>query len=251
MSRHIRVDQTDAVGVLTIDRRERQNRFDVGTARNFRDASLSLAREESVRVVVVRGAAGAFCGGIDCEGATARDASHVQAILAPLHEAIVAIRRAPKPFVGAVDGLAAATGLAIAMACDLVVCSERASFDWADPDIGLTGAESSTFFLPRLVGLKTAMELVLLSPRLDAREAVAHGLVNAVHPAARFGSEVMSLAGRLAAGPPRAYARAKALVNRASGADALEGHLAEERASLDAVLVGSGSPPRFVSPKGS
>ena len=68
------------------------------------------------------------------------------------------------------------------MACDLVLASERASFEWAYPKTGLTGAESSTFFLPRLVGLRTALELVLLNPRLDAREAREMRLVTAVYP---------------------------------------------------------------------
>ena len=81
-------------------------------------------------------------------------------ILEYIHSTISEITRAPKPFVAAVDGVAAAGGLGIAMCCDLVVASERASFEWAYGKTSLTGAESSTFFLPRLVGLRRAMELV-------------------------------------------------------------------------------------------
>ena len=92
-------------------------------------------------------------------------------ILEYLHSAISEIRRAPKPFIAAVDGIAAAGGFGIAMACDLVFASERASFEWAYGRTGLSGAESSTFLLPRLVGLRQAMALLFLNPRLDASAA--------------------------------------------------------------------------------
>ena len=101
-------------------------------------------------------------------------------ILEYLHSTIAEIRRAPKPFIAAVDGIAAAGGFGLAMCCDLVLASERARFEWAYAKTGLTGAESSTFMLPRLVGFRRAMELVLLNPRLDARRALDAGLITAV-----------------------------------------------------------------------
>jgi 2-(1,2-epoxy-1,2-dihydrophenyl)acetyl-CoA isomerase len=113
-----------------------------------------------------------------------------------------------------------------------VVASERSSFEWAYHKTGLTGAESSTFFLPRLVGLRKAMELVLLNPRLSAQEAKAAGLITAVFPDASFEGEVLALARRLAAGPTRAYAVAKMLLNAAAGVDRLDYHLDEELQQL-------------------
>lgn len=136
--------------------------------------------------------------------------------------------RAPKPFIAAVDGIAAAGGFGIAMACDLVLASERATFEWADQKTGLTGAESSTFFLPRLIGLRRSMEPVLLNPRLDARAAREAGLVTAVYPTERFDEEVLALARKLAAGPTRAYGVAKGLLNQAAGVDRLDYHLDQE-----------------------
>src|SRR4030095_9137587 len=97
------------------------------------------------------------------------------------HWPISEIRRAPKPFIAAVDGAAAAGGLGIALSCDLVLASERASFEWAYFQNGLTGAEGPTFFLPRLVGLRKAMELVLLGRKLGPHEAFEIGLINSVH----------------------------------------------------------------------
>ena len=101
------------------------------------------------------------------------------------------------------DGIAAAGGFGIAMACDLVVASDRAAFEWAYHKTGLSGAESSTFFLPQLVGLRKALEFVLLNPRLTAAEARDLGLVNRVFPTDTFEAETMALA---RADGPRAIA---------------------------------------------
>ena len=189
--KHIRVEREGAVGILTIDRRERLNSLDVETAQDFRRAGLQLARDRDVRAVVIRGEGGVFCSGADLkyirDGGDQDDLGYLQPearksedgygqifkqILEYIHSTISEIRRAPKPFIAAVDGPAAAGGFGIAMSCDLVVASERAWFEWAYLKTGLTGAESSTFFLPRLLGLRQALELVLLNPRLTAQEAL-------------------------------------------------------------------------------
>jgi len=253
---HIRVERDGAVALLTIDRAERFNSLDVETARDFRKAGLLLARDASVRAVVVRGTAGVFCSGADLKyiraGGERPDLAYLQAgrptppgygevfkqILEYIHSTISEIKRAPKPFVAAVDGVAAAGGFGIAMACDLVYASDRASFEWAYGKTGLTGAESSTFFLPRLLGLRRAMELVLLNPRLDAARALEFGLVNGVFPAARFDADVMDIARRLAEGPAEAMAVAKGLVNQAAGVDRLDHHLDRELEELARIADG-------------
>ncbi len=248
---HIRVEREDAVGILTIDRPERFNSLDVETARDFRKAGLLLARDTDVRAVILRGVPGIFCSGADLKyiraGGERADLGYLQGarpatpgygevfkqILEYIHSAISEIKRAPKPFVAAVDGVAAAGGFGIAMACDLVYASDRASFEWAYGKTGLTGAESSTFFLPRLLGLRRAMELVLLNPRLDAAAAVEYGLVNAVFPAEGFDAEVLAVARRLAAGP------AKSLVQQAAGVDRLDHHLDRELEHLARIADGA------------
>ncbi len=254
---NIRTETLGAVGVITIDRRERFNSFDVETARDFRKAGLAFARDEGLRAVVIRGAGGVFCSGADLKyiarGGERSDLGYLQPdartvpggygeifkqILEYLHSTISEIKRAPKPFIAAVDGIAAAGGFGIAMACDLVLASERASFEWAYPKTGLTGAESSTFFLPRLVGLRTALELVFLNPRLDAREAKEMRIVTAVYPTESFDSEVMALAEKLARGPTRAYAVAKSLIHQAAGVDRLDHHLDRELENLARIADG-------------
>ncbi len=254
---HIRVEREDAVGILTIDRPERFNSLDVETARDFRKAGLLLARDTDVRAVILRGVPGIFCSGADLKyiraGGERADLGYLQGarpatpgygevfkqILEYIHSAISEIKRAPKPFVAAVDGVAAAGGFGIAMACDLVYASDRASFEWAYGKTGLTGAESSTFFLPRLLGLRRAMELVLLNPRLDAAAAVEYGLVNAVFPAEGFDAEVLAVARRLAAGPTEALAVAKSLVQQAAGVDRLDHHLDRELEHLARIADGA------------
>jgi 2-(1,2-epoxy-1,2-dihydrophenyl)acetyl-CoA isomerase len=250
-SPHIRTRKDDGVGVLTIDRRDRFNSMDVETARDFRRAGLRLARDHDVRCVIVRGAGGVFCSGADLkyirDRGSAEDFGYLhpsgkgpeegfgesfKQILEYLHSAISEIKRAPKPFIAAVDGMAAAGGFGIAMACDLVFASDRASFEWAYHKTALTGAESSTFFLPRLVGLRKAFELIFLNPRLAALEAKEAGLINDVFPDEEFDARVLEIARTLARGPTESYAVAKRLVHRAAGVEQLEHHLDEELREL-------------------
>jgi len=257
MSDHILVSRDGGVGTITINRRERFNSLDVATAQDFRKAGLQLARDESVRCVVIAGAGGVFCSGADLKyirdkgSATDFEYLHPEGagpgqtygesfkqILEYLHSTISEIKRAPKPFIAAVDGMAAAGGFGIAMACDLVLASERATFEWAYHKTGLTGAESSTFFLPRLVGLRKALELVLLNPRLTARDALQHGLINRVFPDDSFERDAMGIVRQLAAGPTEAYGIAKRLVQQAAGVDQLDYHLDEELQNLARIADG-------------
>jgi len=257
---HIRVERAglDAeVATLTLDRRERFNSLDVRTARDLRKAALQLARDPGVRAVVIRGVHGVFCSGVDLKyvraGGDPKDLGYLspekrgaptgygavfRQILEYLHSTISEIRRAAKPFIAAVDGAAAAGGLGLALACDLVIASDRSTFEYAYFKTGLCGAESSTFFLPKLVGLQRASTLALLNPRLGAREAMELGLVSAVHPNDALDAEALALAGRLASGPTAAMAAAKRLMNEAAGVDRLDHHLDRELDELGRVADG-------------
>ncbi|MBS1820015.1 MAG: enoyl-CoA hydratase/isomerase family protein [Acidobacteria bacterium] len=249
-------EQRGAVGVITINRPERFNAMDVQTAQDFRRAALRLARDTDVRVVILQGLPGMFCSGADLKfirnGGSSGDLEYLtraeyrrppegtpiqygevfKQILEYIHSAISEIRRAPKPFIAAVDGVAAAGGLGIAMACDIVVASQRASFEWAYSKTALTGAESTTFMLPRLIGLRRSLELLFLNPRLTADEARDVGLVTRVFEVEPFAAEVAAMAERLAQGPPRAFAIAKELMNQSAGMDRLDDHLDRELEEL-------------------
>jgi 2-(1,2-epoxy-1,2-dihydrophenyl)acetyl-CoA isomerase len=240
----ILVEEQGAVGAITMNRRERFNAFDVRMAQDFRRAALRLARDERIRAVVLRGVGGVFSSGADLKyirgGGAADDLGYLQPderdipagygevfkqILEYLHSTISEIRRAPKPFIAAVDGVAAAGGLGLAMACDLVFASSRASFEWAYGKTGLSGAESITFFLPRILGFRKTMGLALLNPRLSAQEALDAGLINGVFPAEHFDEEIGALVARLAAGPTAAFAATKRLVNQSLQIERLDSHM--------------------------
>jgi 2-(1,2-epoxy-1,2-dihydrophenyl)acetyl-CoA isomerase len=252
---HIHIIRRGAVGTITIDRPERFNSLDVATAQDFRRAGLQCARDDDVRVVVLRGLPNMFCSGADLKfirdggddgaleylvpgAARGGYGARFKQILEYIHSTISEIRRAPKPFVAAVDGVAAAGGFGIAMSCDLVLASTRASFEWAYSKTGLTGAESSTFLLPRLIGLRRAMELMLLNPRLAATQAREYGLVTAVYDVDRFDDAVAGVADQLAAGPQRAFAIAKDLLNQSAGFDRLDDHLDRELQELARIADG-------------
>ena len=256
---HIRVETLNAAGFITIDRKERFNSLDVETARDLRRAGLQMARDASVRVVVLRGIPGVFCSGADLKyiraGGKGEDLSYLSGnatassavrygeifkqILEYIHSTISEIRRAPKPFIAVVDGVAAAGGFGLAMACDLVYASDRSTFEWAYAKTGLTGAESSTFLLPRLVGFRKAMELLLLNPRLDAGEALKAGLITAVSPADQLMHDVDAVVRRLAAGPTEALGIAKQLVNESARMDRLDDHLDRELENLARIADGA------------
>jgi 2-(1,2-epoxy-1,2-dihydrophenyl)acetyl-CoA isomerase len=278
---HIQIEHDGAIAILTIARRARMNSLDVETARDLRKAGLSLARDRKVRAVVLRGEGGVFCSGADLKyiraGGHPDDLGYLIAggaqpsqggygaifkqILEYIHSTISEIRRAAKPFIASVDGAAAAGGLGLAMACDLVVASERSTFEWAYFKTGLTGAESTTFFLPRLVGLRKAMELALLGDRLTAREALELGLITRVVADDQLDAEVRDLARRLAAGPTEAMGVAKSLINAAAGVDRLDVHLDRELEELARIADGADfaegldaffakRPPVFPGPQG-
>jgi 2-(1,2-epoxy-1,2-dihydrophenyl)acetyl-CoA isomerase len=263
---HIKVQCSRGIGEITIDRPQRHNALDVRTARDLRRAGLALCRDEEVRVVVLRGARGVFCSGADLryvlDGGDADATGNIgylgnpgnrhdskdyrepsrgaalKQILEYLHSTIHEIRRAPKPVVAAIDGVAAAGGLGIALCCDLVVASERSQLEFAYFKTGLTGAESVTFFLPRLLGFRRAMDFALLGDRIDARRAQQLGLLSRVFADDYFEEGLADLVEGLAAGPTRAYAASKRLLNEASGMDRIDEHLARELDTLVEIADG-------------
>jgi 2-(1,2-epoxy-1,2-dihydrophenyl)acetyl-CoA isomerase len=258
ITEHIHTRVEDAVGYITIDRPARFNALDVRTAQDLRRAGLMFARDTAVRVVVLSGVNGVFCSGADLKyiraGGEAEDLGYLspgaretpagygerfKQILEYIHSTISEVRRAPKPFIAAVDGVAAAGGFGLAMCCDLVLASQRSVFEWSYGKTGLTGAESSTFMLPRLIGFRRAMELVLLNPRLDASRAQQWGLINDVFPTETFDHDVRRMAKTVGDGPVEAFAVAKGLLNQAAGMDRLDVHLDRELDHLARIADGA------------
>ncbi len=179
-----------------------------------------LSENAGLRCVVLRGAGGHFMAGGDIKTFKARErmepierkATIVRSIH-DLHFAIYRLRRMPKPIVCAVQGAAAGAGLSLVAACDMAVAAESAFFTLAYARIGVSPDGSSTYFLPRTLGMKRAFEMMYLADRFDAQKALEWGLINSVVPDAELDDAVSELAHRLANGPTYAYARGKALLN--------------------------------------
>ncbi len=143
-----------------------------------------------------------------------------------MHAAFLALRRMGKPVLASVHGAVAGAGLSLMCAADLVIAAADTRFTLAYANIGASPDGGSTYFLPRLVGYRKTMEMIMLPDRFDAETARLHGLVNWVVPNDKLAEQTARIAQRLAAGPTRAYAEAKRLVNQSL--DALDAQMEQE-----------------------
>jgi 2-(1,2-epoxy-1,2-dihydrophenyl)acetyl-CoA isomerase len=183
--------------------------------------AMALAADDSVRCVVVRGAGRHFMAGGDIRtfaanlGAPpAQRRQDFTRIVQRVHAAIETIYRMPHPVIAAVHGAVAGFGLSLMCACDLAVAADSSYFTSAYRHIGLTPDGGATYALPRIVGAKKAMEIVLLGERFGVDEALRLGLVNRVVPEAELGAAVGKLAAALAGGPALALRNGKRLINQ-------------------------------------
>jgi 2-(1,2-epoxy-1,2-dihydrophenyl)acetyl-CoA isomerase len=215
MSDSIVYDVTEGVGTITLNRPDAMNSLDSATKDALRDAAAKAAGDASVRVIVLRGTGRAFCVGQDLkEHAASLEAGRglsntVREHYNPLLRALVS---APKPVIAAVNGVAAGAGAALAFAADLRIASDKAAFNLAFANIGLTADSGASWTLPRLVGPAKAIELLMLPETIGIEQAAALGLVHRVVPAEELDTTVAELAARMAAGPTAAYAAIKQAV---------------------------------------
>jgi len=186
---------------------------------------------------VITGTGRAFSAGGDVQAFyDNRDAPHdvMQATLDGLHGAVQRMLDAPFPTIAAINGVVAGAGMGLAMATDLAIAVDEAVFTMAYTGIGVSPDGSSTFFLPRIVGTRRAMELILTNRRLSAHEALDLGLVNSVVGSEGFDDAVASLATKLSVGATQAYVRARSLIRRSLASDPVRQMAAEAEAILAA-----------------
>jgi 2-(1,2-epoxy-1,2-dihydrophenyl)acetyl-CoA isomerase len=209
----------DAVATITLNRPPAYNALNLSLARDLFHASLEADEDRAVRCIVITGAGKAFCAGGDVKDFADnldRIGIVVKELTTYVHGTVSRLARSQKPVVMAVNGIAAGGGMSFALAGDLVVATESAKFTMAYSKIAASPDGSSTYFLPRLIGLRRSLELHYTNRVLTAREAMDWGLVNRVHPDAEFSSAVSQLAGELAQGPTLAFGRAKLLFHQST-----------------------------------
>ncbi len=201
---------------LTLNRPDALNAFNIemkdGLLRAFKDA----ARDHEARVIVLTGAGRAFSAGQDLKETGAAGSGDLGTELRVRYNPIIrAMRQLEKPIIGAINGVAAGAGLSVALACDIRIASEAASFIELFGRSGLVPDTGSSWFLPRLIGTARAAEMIFTTDPLDAQTAERIGLVNRTVPAASLEGEVNALAQRLARAAPLALALAKRALNQA------------------------------------
>jgi len=212
------VEQRDGVMTITLNRPEVLNAVNDLMAQELRDALRTAARDAAVRCLVITGAGRGFCSGQDLRDRAAGDRSYREHLRATYNPVITQIHTLEKPVLAAVNGVAAGAGCSLALAADLRIASDRASFIEVFARIGLVPDSGSSWFLPRLIGPGKAFEMIYTTDPVDAQEAYRIGLVNRIVPHDDLQSKTMELAARLAAGPTRAYGLARRAVHYALGA---------------------------------
>jgi len=208
-------DASEGVLTLTLNRPEALNSFNIEMKEALLAAFKDAARDKSVRVVVLTGAGRAFSAGQDLKERQQADAADLGTELRVRYNPIVlAMRRLEKPVIGAINGVAAGAGISVALACDMRIASEAASFIEVFGRVGLVPDTGSSWFLPRLIGYARAAEMSFTTDPVDSATAERIGLVNHVVPADQLMAETGALAARLAKSAPIAMALAKRALNR-------------------------------------
>ena len=225
----------DGVATLTLARPEAGNGINRQLAYELNEVTTTWSVDPRVRAVLLQGEGANFCVGGDLKSFAARDdlPAHLTDVTTYFHAAIARLARLDAPVVTAVQGNAAGGGFSLALAGDVVLAGASSRFVLAYTAIGLTPDGGGTWLLPRLVGLRRALDLTLTNRRLTAEEAVAEGLATRVVPDDALADEALALARSLAAGPTGALGAAKRLLRGSLGHD-LEHQLALETESLAA-----------------
>lgn len=211
----VQVETRGAVALVTLNRPEAGNAINLQMAMDLLAAALTCARNTTVRAVVLSGAGRNFCFGGDLRAMASRDTAgddYIRELTTYLHAAIAHFTRMDAPVIAAVNGSAAGAGVGLIAMADLAVCARSARLNLAYTNAGLTPDAGTSFLLPRILGVKRTMELLLLNRTLAAEEALSWGLVNEVTADERLLERALELAERLAAGASLAFGATKRLI---------------------------------------
>lgn len=215
MDKSITTQIENKIATLTLNRPEVFNSFNREMALLLQDQLDSCEKNPEIRAIVITGSGKAFCAGQDLKEVTSPELNPgFKKILEEHYNPIISrIRKIEKPIIAAVNGVAAGAGANIALACDVVVASDKASFIQAFSKIGLVPDSAGTFFLPRLIGFQKASALMMLGEKVPAAEAERLGMVYKVVPSENFSEEINTIATLMANMPTKALGLTKRLLN--------------------------------------
>lgn len=227
------VTRQGAVATLLFNRPHAMNALDLPTAQALLAAFRDISQDGGVRAVVLKGAGRAFVAGGDLATLRTDPAQGARDLLAPLNEALTLLQGFNAPVIAQVHGAAAGAGLSLMLMCDFVLAAEGTKFNLAYINLGTSCDVGASWALPRLVGLRHALEIALLGDTFCTDDALRLGLVNRVLPTAELEEATQALAARLASGPTIAYGHMRRLMRESADRD-LPAQLAAEAASFDA-----------------
>jgi len=224
-------EKSDGVATITLNRPDRMNAFTDVMIREWAQALEDARLDAEVRAVIVTGAGRGFCAGADLRGGsglaeTARSEEPRSAVglrnwlRDSVHYVPRQVALLDKPYIAAVNGPAVGAGMDMASMCDIRIASEEARFAMSYVKVGLVPGDGGCYYLPRIVGLAKALELIWTGDFIDAQEALRIGYVSQVVPAEELMDYTRGYAARLAAGPAVAIQQAKRLVYRSQHVDA-------------------------------
>jgi len=230
----VEVETRGPVALVQLNRPQSANTIDLQMAMDLLAAAMTCSRNNAVRAVVLTGAGRNFCFGGDLRSIAAEGAAggYLRELTGYLHSAISHFVRMDPPVIAAVNGVAAGAGVGLAAMADLAICGSSSKFNLAYTNVGLTPDGGTSFFLPRLIGARRTMELLLLNQPLPAQHALEWGLVNEVADDEQLLERAFEIAGRLASGATGAFGQTKRLVAHSVGA--LESHMTLESETIAA-----------------
>jgi len=209
-------DVADGIATICLNRPDAANSLNRTMARELMAVSIECAENRGIRAVILTGSGAFFCAGGDLKSFQAVGAEnisgHILETTTYLHSAVSRFARMDPPLIGAINGIAAGAGASLALMCDVAIGADNMVFTMAYSAAGLAPDGSSTYFLPRVVGLRRAAELMITNRRLSAEECLDWGIINKVVPADRVLSEARCLATQLAQGSTRAYGSVKKML---------------------------------------
>jgi 2-(1,2-epoxy-1,2-dihydrophenyl)acetyl-CoA isomerase len=230
----LEIEESDGYAILYLNRPNQLNALSYKLAEELSLALKELYNYETIRCLIITGKGRAFCGGGDIvEFKKAENPSEFMIKLVDkLHESIKLIKNFKIPSIAAVNGACFGAGLGFACACDLRICSESATFSSAFTSVGLSPNSSTTYHLPKIVGLSLANEMILLNRILNAEEALKFNLVSRIISSDfSFLQEIKKVAMKISRGPPLAFESSRKLLLK-SFSNALEKQLNEETENI-------------------